>query len=137
MPAPKRSKDAVVPAPTQKTVVRNKFAVMGEQNSRALRHLLATRPIGEAIEFLCRWTHQEFDMLDVDAKSIAHDPRYTKSDRTELLAALDGVSNRVTMFRAWLSGEETVEQRKYRLAHGMFLDDSDRDFLKELLLEKN
>jgi len=43
---------------------------------------------------------------------------------------MEGAADRARMIARWLSQNETLEERKLRLAHGMFLDDGDADFLR-------
>lgn len=113
--------------------VKDKYAWLNESMSRVMDDLRRTgKPVMTQIEHLRLWADKWFDLLMEDMKvvgQIAND-----DEKQQMLKALDAAQDRYRMLRNWVSGEETPEQRKYRLAHGVFLDEDDADFLKELLL---
>ena len=131
-----RKKRGIVPVPDKK-FVKDKYAFLDETNSRLFDHLRETQPIGVSVEFLCRWMQQKLDVLEANTKIIARDPQTTTEEKAQMCEAITRAAERARMMAHWVSGEETLDQRKYRLANGMFLDDSDKDFLKELLLGKS
>jgi hypothetical protein len=136
---PKSRKAECLPVP--KKFVKDKYAFLDETNSRLYKHLCDKRDAGEVsgmacVEFLGRWGNQWRDMWESDLKIVMLDPRTTDEEKQMVDRTLAGVMERDKMMALWLSKKETREQRIYRLAHKMFLDDSDPDFLTELLLGK-
>ncbi|MFZ0864312.1 MAG: hypothetical protein WCA27_26390 [Candidatus Sulfotelmatobacter sp.] len=89
-----------------------------------------------AIESLNRALLARDDRFMAYAKPFLHDTRTTEEELNLLCDAVKGSADRCRMVARWLSRNETLEERKLRLAHGMFLDEGDADFLKELLLGK-
>lgn len=109
---------------------------IAEANARVFDNHMANGRRGMAIDSICRSLHESVDRLENDLKPIRNDHQTTGEEWAPIAESMTQAANRWRMVARWLSQKETPEERKLRLAHGMFLDEGDADFLKELLLGK-
>jgi hypothetical protein len=119
-----------------RTDIRSRESAIEEANARVFDNHMANERRGMAIESLCRSLRERVDRIENDLKPIRNDQRTTEEEWAPIAEALTRTANRWRMMARWMSKNETLEERKLRLAHGMFLDEGDPDFLKELLLGK-
>lgn len=114
--------------------IESRERAIAEANARVFDNHMENGRRGMALESLWRSLREKVDRMENDLKPIRNDPRTTDEEWAPIAESLTKAANRLRMIARWWSGNETQEERKLRLAHGMFLDEGDADFLKKLLL---
>jgi hypothetical protein len=113
--------------------IESRERAIDEANARVFDNHMANGRRGMAVESLCRSLREKVERVEDYLKSVRNDPRTTEEEWAPIAEAVTQAANRYRMVGLWLSQKETLEERKLRLAHGMFLDEGDAGFLKELL----